>query len=80
MLFDFVNTPATFQFYINKILCKYLDVFVIIYLNNIMIYSSCEENYKKHIHAVLKALAKIDLYIKLFKCHFSVHEIDFLNY
>ena len=50
MPFGLINTPATFQGYINKILAKKLDVFVMVYLNNILIYIKNER--KKYIGAV----------------------------
>ena len=61
-------------------LCKYLNVFVVVYLNNIVVYSSCKEDYEKHVHKVLKALAKTGLYIKLSKYQFDTYKIDFLEY
>ena len=53
---------------------------MIIYLDNIIIYSFYEENHEEYIYTVFKTLAKTNLYIKLSKCHFNAHEIDFLNY
>ncbi len=50
MPFELINAPTTFQDYINKILVKKLNVFVIIYLNDIFIYTKSKE--KKHIKAV----------------------------
>ena len=78
--FNLINASATFQSYINKTLYEYLDIFIIIYLDDIMIYFSYKKDHKKYIHKVLKILINADLYIKLFKCHFSTHKIDFLNY
>ena len=78
--FNLVNTSAAFQSYINKIFYKYLDVFVIVYLNDIVIYSSHEENHERHVHKIFEILIEADFYIKLFKHHFSICEIDFLNY
>ena len=67
ILFNLINTLAVFQFYINKTFCEYLDIFVIIYLNNIIIYFSYKENYKDYIYKILKILTKAGLYIKLSK-------------
>ena len=78
--FNLVNTSAAFQSYINKIFYKYLDVFVIVYLNDIVIYFSHKENHEKHVHKILEILIEADLYVKLSKYHFSTCEIDFLNY
>ena len=58
MQFRFTNTPVTFQRKINYILGEYLDDFIIVYLNNIIIYLNSEEEYKKHIKQVLGKLYK----------------------
>ena len=47
MLFELTNAPATFQAFINNILRKYLNVFMIVYLNNILIYSQTEEDHER---------------------------------
>ena len=80
VLFDLTNALTVFQSYINKTLCEYLDVFVMIYLDNIVIYFSCEKDHEKHVHKILKTLIKMNLYVKLSKCNFSTHKIDFLSY
>jgi hypothetical protein len=53
MLFGLTNAPATFQVYINNVLRKYLDVFVVVYLDNILVYS---KTYDEHIRDVRKVL------------------------
>ena len=69
MLFGFSNTPATFQRYINKILAKKLDIFVIVYLDDILIYT--KDLGLTHIEAVwwvLDQLRKQFLFPNLKKC------------
>ena len=61
MLFGLINAPATFQAFINNILRQYLDIFVTIYLNDIVIYSEMLQEHKLHVSEVLKALTKADL-------------------
>ena len=56
IFFRLINTSATFQIYINNILEEYLDVFVIIYLNNILVYLKNEIDYKVHVRKILKTL------------------------
>ncbi len=71
ILFGLTNAPATFQGYINKILAEKLDVFVIVYLNDILIYTESES--KEHVQAVqwvLDQLRKHSLYANLKKCRF----------
>ena len=46
MSFGLTNAPVTFQIFINNILRKYLDIFIIIYFNNILIYSQTEEDHE----------------------------------
>ena len=69
MFFGLTNAPATFQGYINKIFAEKLDVFVIVYLDNILIYTKDES--KGHVQAmrwVLNQLRKFLLYANLKKC------------
>ena len=80
MSFDLVNASAAFQSYINKTLREHLDIFVIVYLNDIVVYSSHEENHKRHVRKILEILIEAGLYVKLSKCHFSTCKIDFLSY
>ena len=49
IFFNLANAPATFQIFINNILREFLDIFIIIYLNNILIYSKDKEKYVEHI-------------------------------
>jgi hypothetical protein len=58
MQFRFINTLITFQRRINYILGEYLDDFIIVYLDNIIIYLNSKEEYKEHIKWVLKKLHK----------------------
>ncbi|RAL04913.1 uncharacterized protein BO80DRAFT_346189, partial [Aspergillus ibericus CBS 121593] len=55
-LFKLINRPTTFQQFINEILIKYLDKFVTVYINNILIYSNNIVKYKLHIYLILKKL------------------------
>ena len=61
MSFKLIKTPVTFQTYINNILRKYLNVFEIIYLDDILVYLKNKSDYKKHVRKILKALQKVDL-------------------
>ena len=71
MPFGLSNTPATFQGYVNKILAEKLDVFVIVYLDDILIYT--EDPGQPHVDAVrwvLDQLRKYSLFANLKKCRF----------
>jgi hypothetical protein len=70
ILFGLMNTPASFQYFINNVLQPYLDVFITAYLDNILIYSDDLDEYRIHIQKVLQALSDADLYLKPEKCEF----------
>ncbi len=72
MPFGLSNALVTFQAYINKSLIGLLDYFVIVYLDNILIYSKDLEQYYKYVRQVLAKLRKYKLYTKLSKCEFDV--------
>ena len=74
------NVPATFQVLVNSILRKYLNKFVIAYLDNILIYSETLEEHKGHIKKVLEALCGARLVAKPKKCEFYIQEVYFLGY
>ena len=80
MPFSLTNAPVSFQSYIHKVLHEYLDIFVIVFLNDILIYSMEESQHKQHVQIVLKALLVAELFIKLLKCLFSVKCVPFLRY
>ena len=61
MSFKLINALTTFQTYINNVLREHLDVFVMIYLNDIQVYTKSEADHKVHVRKVLKALKKADL-------------------
>ena len=79
--FGLFNAPASFQGYINKILIEKLDIFVIIYLDDILIYTEDKgQGYKKAIWFVLDLLRKNDLFANLKKFQFHQNEVHFLKY
>ena len=81
MPFGLFNAPASFQGYINKILAEKLDIFVIVYLDDILIYT--EDQGQGHVEAVrwvLDLLRKNGLFANLKKCRFHKDEVWFLGY
>ena len=80
MSFELKNAPATFQQLINNTVRKYLDKFVITYLNNILIYSDTLKEHWQHVLKVLEKLSEKTLYIKKKKSRFEVQEVKFLEY
>ena len=80
MPFRLTNAPATFQAFINNILKKYLNVFIIIYFNNILIYSQTEEYHSDYINQVLRAPQDANLQVKLKENIFYVYKVEYLDY
>ena len=81
MLFGLSNAPASFQGYIHKILAKKLDIFVIVYLDDIFIYS--KNPGQAHVNAfwwVFEKLRKHGFFAKLKKCQFHKDKVCFLGY
>ena len=78
--FGLTNAPGTFQGYINHALSDLLDVCCIVYLDDILIYSSNLEEHVQHVQNVLERLQNHQLYAKLSKCSFHQDKVDFLGY
>ena len=80
MPFGLTNAPASFQGYINKILAEKLDIFVIVYLDDILIYTDDDESHVTAVRWVLEQLRKFSLFANLKKCRFHQEEVWFLGY
>ena len=80
MPFGLTNAPASFQRYINKILFEKLDIFLIVYLDDILIYTDDDKNHVAAIRWVLEQLRKFLLFANLKKCHFQQEKVWFLGY
>jgi hypothetical protein len=80
MPFELTNAPASFQHFINDVLCPYLDVFVTTYLDDILIYSDNLEDHRRYILKVLEALTKAGLHLKPKKCAFHRQEVKYLAF
>ena len=80
MPFGLANAPATFQAYINKALAHLLDKTVIVYLDDLLIYSKDPEGHVKDVIDVLQALWDARLFTKLSKCTFGSDTIEFLGF
>jgi len=80
MPFGLKNTHAVFQSFINFVLKPFLEKSVILYLDDILIYSDTLEEYHKTVRAVLKKLIENNLFTKLSKCEFDKGKVEFLGH
>jgi hypothetical protein len=67
MSFVLTNAPTNFMYLMNKIFMEYLDKFVMVFINDILVYSRSEEEHKEHLRLVLQKLREHRLYAKLSK-------------
>jgi hypothetical protein len=80
MPFGLTNAPATWQAFINNVLREHLDVFVVVYLDDILVYSRTYEEHVGHVRKVLQKLKDANLRIKPQKSEFHKQEVLFLGY
>lgn len=78
--FGLTNAPATFQCLMNSILSPYLCKFVLVFIDDILIYSPSLEEHVKHLDAVLSTLAEHQLFVKKSKCSFAQTSIEYLGH
>ena len=78
--FSLTNTSVAFQQFMNDIFSNLLDICVIIYLDDILIYSNNMSEHHQHVKEVLKCLCKADLYTKTEKCKFHSKLVEYLGY
>src|ERR1700674_5623894 len=80
MPFGLANILAIFQVYINTIFIGLLNYFIVIYLNNILIYFRNKSKYYNYICQILTRLYKNNLFYKLSKYEFNIKEVEFLDF
>ncbi|QRW27793.1 Retrotransposable element Tf2 protein [Rhizoctonia solani] len=79
MTFGLTNAPAAFQHFMNELFKDLLDVCVIIYLDDILIYSKDDASHTQHVHKVLWRLMENQLFCKAFKCTFHITSVEYLG-
>jgi hypothetical protein len=80
MSFELTNAPAYFMYLMNKVFMEYLDKFVVVFIDDILISSKNEEEQNEHLYLVLRKLRENQLYAKLNKCEYWLKEVSFLGH
>ncbi|KAE8690983.1 cytochrome P450 78A7-like [Hibiscus syriacus] len=80
MPFGLTNAPATFCTLMNKVLQPFLDRFVVVYLDDIVVYSKTLEEHVEHLRRLFQVLRENELYVKEEKCSFAQKEVPFLGH
>lgn len=80
MSFKLINVFATFYNIMNDVLYDFLDSFMVVYLDDIVIYSECFEDHVTHLRRVFPKIRKYKLYVKKNKCEFCRNRVMFLRY
>ncbi|GJT77474.1 putative reverse transcriptase domain-containing protein [Tanacetum coccineum] len=80
MLFGLTNAPAVFMDLMNRVYKPYLDKFVIVFIDDIIIYSKNKEENEKHLKIILELLKNEQLYAKFSKCDFWLESVQFLGH
>ncbi|GJT29664.1 putative reverse transcriptase domain-containing protein, partial [Tanacetum coccineum] len=80
MLFGLTNALAVFMDLVNRVCKPYLDKFVIVFIDDILVYSKDEEEHGKHLKTILELLKKEKLYAKFLKCDFFLDSVQFMGH
>ena len=80
MPFGLTNAPAAFMDLMNRVFRPYLDKFVVVFIDDILVYSRSKEEHAEHLRIVLQALREHKLYAKLSKCEFWLSEVTFFGH
>ena len=80
MPFGLTNAPAAFMDLMNRVFQPYLDRFIIVFINDILVYSGSSEEHSEHLRLVLQTLRERQLYAKLSKCQFWLDKVAFLGH
>src|SRR4051794_3772413 len=79
MPFGLTNAPAYFMAMMNKVFMEYLDKFVVVFIDDILIYSKDEAEHERHLRQIMEKLREHKLYAKFSKCEFWLDNVEFLG-
>jgi hypothetical protein len=80
MSFGITNAPAYFMTMMNKVFMEYLDKFVVVLIDDILIYSKDDMEHEKHLRLIMEKLREHKLYEKFSKCEFWMNKVGFLGH
>ena len=80
MLFGLTNAPVAFMDLMNRVFKPYVDQFVVVFIDDILVYSKDREDHDTHLRVVLETLRNEQLYAKLSKCEFWLREVFLLGH
>ena len=80
MSFGLMNAPVEFMELMHRVFQTYLDQFVVVFVDDILIYSKYEEEHEDHLRVILQVLRDHKLYVKFIKCEFLLIEVKFLGH
>jgi hypothetical protein len=80
MSFRLTNAPVYFMYLMNKVFMEYLDIFIVVFIDDILIFSKMMEEHEEHLRLVLEKLRSNQLYAKFSKCEFWLTEVAFLGH
>ncbi|CAN4115688.1 unnamed protein product [Withania somnifera] len=80
MSFGLTNAPSAFMDLMHRVIKPYLDSFVIIFIDDILVYSRSKSDHEQHLRVILRTLREHKLYAKFSKCEFWLESVAFLGH
>jgi hypothetical protein len=80
MSFGLTNAPAHFMYLMNTVFMEELGKFVVVFIEDVLVFSKSRKEHEKHLHIVLQQLCDHQLYAKFSKCEFWLTEVQFLGH